>query len=190
MLATAARQAGRLSGTKIFSRLAPTRALSAAAQMSEVQRLDPSTWFSDFDAASVRAELNQLREVENEIFQIINTKVVPVDWEYWAQEIKHPGIVSELKELHDNTPIPNIAEATAKSQQEIEDVFNPIIEEFQKITEAAREETAQLEEETRQYTFLRDNIGELPIDEFLAKYPSVTKSIEEDISNNKWFIRE
>ena len=187
MLATTARYTSRLSRTA--SRLAPTRALSSTAP-TESQLLDPNSVFSEFDAASIRSEVNKLREIENEIYQTVSTPVAAVDWKQWESDIKYPEFVAELKELHDSTPEPDVAEETAKIQKEIEDVFDPIIAKFEKLAEESAQETAELEAEVAKFTDLRENITELPMDEFLDRFPTVKKSIEDDITNNRWFVRE
>lgn len=166
------------------------RSLAGAAESTDIKRFQPQEWFASFEDPIVRAELNKIREVENDLLQTVSAKTVPIDWSYWAEEIKYPGIVDELKEMHESTPVPDIESEQAKAEEQIESIFNPIIEEFSKLASEAEAETKELEKRAEEVAYLRENIKELSVDEFLEKYPTVKKSIEDDLANNRWFVRD
>ncbi|PXF48543.1 ATP synthase subunit d, mitochondrial [Gracilariopsis chorda] len=163
---------------------------AATTKENEIQSFDPSQWFPQFSDTAVRSELSKIRDIESELMQALDVKEVPIDWEQWNIQIKYPGLVDELKSLYEATPVPDIAETKKAIDDEIEAVFQPIIEEFSKMAKEAEAETAELEKRCEEITYLRDNIANLTVDEFLDKYPAVKKSIEDDIANNRWFVRD
>lgn len=170
------------------------RFLSATAvsgsDNSSIEQFDPSKWFPEVKDLSIRAELNKIREHESEILSLLDQQSDPIDWDKWAQEISYPGLIDEMKKAYDAIPIPNFEEQAKESEAQIEQTFEPIIKKFEQIAKEKEEEIANLEKRIDETTFLRDNIENLTIDEFLEKYPTVKESIEKDIRENKWFVSD
>lgn len=193
MLSVAARQLARSNHGLVASRIAPRAFASAAADKSteELARFEPGEWFQDFSDPQIRSQLNKLRDLENDIISTVSPKMdTSLDWSEWESEIKYPGLVKELKAIHDKVPIPDVDEEKAQLSKKLDDIFNPIMAEFAQLAKEAEAETLQLEERANEVTYLRDNLNKLSVDEFLEKYPSVKASIEDDIANNRWFVNE
>ncbi|KAI0565568.1 ATP synthase D chain (ATP5H) [Gracilaria domingensis] len=166
------------------------RSLAAAASDAEIQQLDPSKFFQEFSDSSVRTALSKMRDIEAELLQAIDVKDTPIEWDQWKAEISYPGLVDELKAAYDASPVPDVEDARRKADEEIQATFKPIIDEFTALAKESEAETAELEKECEELTFLKDNFADMTVDEFLDRYPTVKKSIEEDIANNKWFTRD
>lgn len=158
--------------------------------LEDLPRLDPAKLFTEVDDTSIRTQLAKLREIENDLASQVALKQEPMDWAHWQSNIQFPGLVDELKKIHESIPVPNIEEEKRRIAKETEETFNPIIEEFAKLAKEAEEEMMTLEKRADDVTYLRDNIRELTVDEFLDKYPTVKASIEEDIANNRWLVTD
>lgn len=163
---------------------------AAPKSIEDLKRFEPNKWFPEFKDPSIRNELNKIREMESDLITTVTTEVTPVDWEYWRSEIKHPGLVDDLKAIYDASPIPDVEAERARLQKSIEAAFNPILAELNQLSKDSEAETMALEKRAEEITYLRDNIKDLTVDEFLAKYPTVKASIEDDIANNRWYLRE
>lgn len=181
---------GVLGARAPFLHIARRSFAAAAATENEIQSFDPNQWFPQFSDSAVRSELSKIRDIESELMQALEVKEIPIDWDHWNTQIKYPGLVDELKSLYENTPVPDVTETRKAIDEQIDSVFQPIIDGFSKMAKEAEEETARLEKRCEEVTYLRDNLTELTVDEFLDKYPAVKKSIEDDIANNRWFVRD
>lgn len=196
MLSLAARRLALASRGSVSMRLATRPASSAAlgkakaTRMEDFKPLEPAEWFPEFEDAGVRTQLLKLREMENDLMATVSMNSEPVDWAHWEKTIKSPGLVQELKEIHENLAIPDIAAEKEKLAKNVKEVFDPIIAEFTKLAKESEDETAKLEARAAEVTYLRDNIRDLTVEEFLEKYPTVKASIEDDIANNRWFLKE
>lgn len=167
-----------------------TSARALSTSIAEHKHFEPSEWFTDVEDSSVRNELNKIREVENDMLSSFATREAEIDWSHWKSEITYPGLVDELKAMHDSSPVPSIEEEAKKAYKEIENAFVPVLKEFETLSKDVEAETAKLEARLKEVTFLKENLENLTVDEFLEKYPSVKKSIEDDIANNRWFVPE
>lgn len=193
MLSIAARQLARANRGLVASRITPRAFASAAANKStgDLERFEPGEWFQDFSDPQIRSQLNKLREIENDVISTVSPKMeASLDWSEWESEIKYPGLVKELKAIHDKVPIPDVEAEKAQLAKKLDDIFTPIMAEFAQLAKDAEAETLELEKRASEITYLRDNLNKLTVDEFLEKYPSVKASIEDDIANNRWFINE
>lgn len=176
-------------------RYLPTGALYArqsstnvAVDESAIDAIGPDQLAKEFDDSKIRSELAKLRQTEAELMAQLDKPSVSIDWDKFSENIKFPGLIDELKQIYESTEPPNVDEEKAKAAAQIESVFNPIIEQYDTLAKEAEEDTLKLEKEMEEINFMRDNIKDMPIDEFLKKYPSVKKSVEDDIANNKWFV--
>ncbi|CAN8066469.1 unnamed protein product [Agarophyton chilense] len=167
------------------------RSLAAAVTSeNEMEQFDPTKLFQEFSDSSVRSELSKIRDVEAELLQAISVKDAPIEWEQWKKEINYPGLVDELKSAYEAVPAPDVEDARKKADEQVTATFKPIIEELSALAQEAEAEAEELEKQCEEIAFLKDNFSEMPIDDFLEKFPTVKKSLEDDISNNKWFLRE
>eukprot|EP00177_Eucheuma_denticulatum_P006356 GFKZ01011587.1.p1 GENE.GFKZ01011587.1~~GFKZ01011587.1.p1 ORF type:complete len:197 (+),score=46.12 GFKZ01011587.1:97-687(+) len=196
MLATTARLVTRTARSNI-ARSMP-RALSSLTintspkevALEEIPRFEPSEWFKSFDEAAIRGHLAKLRDIENELVSSMAAQEESIDWDHWKSVIKYPGLVDELKQIHESMPVPDAEEEKKRLAEAAEATFAPIIAEFEKLAMEGEAETVELEKRAAEVTYLRDNLGELTVEEFLEKYPGVKASIEDDIANNRWFSEE
>lgn len=166
------------------------RSFAAAASKEQLQPFEPSKWFPDITDATFRSQLTKIREIENDVLESVNQKEEFIDWAQWKKEIYYPGLVDDLKTLYDATPIPNVEEETKAMDKKIDEIFEPIVQELTVLAKESESQIADLEKRIEDLSFLRDNLAEIPIDEFLEKYPAIQKSIEEDVINNKWFVND
>lgn len=149
---------------------------------------DREAILKDFDEPAIRSELNKLREVENDIKSALDSRTTPIDWDSWRKEIAYPDFVDEVKEIYDSVPPLDVEEHKEKARKKVDEVFDPIISQYEALSKEAEAETIELEKKMDEVTFLRDNIQNLSVEEFLEKYPAVRKSLEDDIKNNRWFV--
>lgn len=174
-----------------FSKYAlPIRHLSAIAPESEksFDVVASERFLSDFDDVSVRAELSKLRQAETELMGQVESSAVTIDWDHWKKAIRYPGLVDEVKQIFDEIKTPDLEQEKKEAEAHIESVFNPIIEHYDQLVTEAEEETQKLEKDLGEAEFIRDNIQDLSSEEFLKRNPSLKKSIEDDVANNKWFV--
>lgn len=166
------------------------RHLSGAIPGAEksIDVVAPEQFLSDLDDASVRSELGKLRQTESELMSQIEASPVSIDWDHWKDTIRYPGLVDEVKQIFDEIKTPDLEEEKKEADAHIESVFNPIIEHYDQLVKEAEEETQRIKKELEETEFIRDNIETLSAEEFLKKHPSMKKSIEDDIANNKWFV--
>lgn len=190
MLAAVARSAAR--APRRLSPIGKTlRKASTAAsnQMTtEMEHLEPEKYFAEMDDANVKSHMNKLRNAENDLLTAINAKAAPLDWDAWKKDIKYPGLVDELKQIYDDIPVPDIKAEQEKARQHVDNIFDPIIKDYEQVAEEAEKDTVELEKEVQEYTQVRDNIRNISLEDFLKKYPSVTKDIEQDVENNRWYV--
>jgi hypothetical protein len=152
------------------------------------ERFDPSKWLTDETDPQVHAELARIRAAEDDAIAAVTQEVPEIDWEAWRKEIAYPGLVDELKAAHDAVPVPNVEEERARLQQAVHDAFSPLLAKLEKHAEDAEANSKVYQARLEEITHLHDNVASMPIDEFLAKYPAVKKSIEDDVANNRWFV--
>lgn len=143
---------------------------------------------ADFDNAGIRTELNKLRELETDLMSTLDEKTVPIDWDHWKNEISYPNLVEEVKQIYDDIPPVDIDQHLELAKKKVDEVFDPIIAEYEQVAKESEASAAALEKEIEKATFMRDNIKDLSVEEFLEKYPSFKKSVEDDILNNRWFV--
>lgn len=161
-----------------------------AKDLAEFKRVSGAELFADHIDAAGRAELGKIRDIEDELVATVSTEHEPIDWEQWSKEIKHPGIVDELKVMHDGTPQMDTETERKRMQKVVEDTFNPMLDELSKLAAESEAEAKEYEQKAGEMDYLHDNISSMSIDEFLEKYPTVKESIEKDIENGKWFTEE
>lgn len=197
MLSLSARRLAQVSRGSAATRIAlrPSSSISldksqTQTEIEGLQPLEPTEWFPEFTDPAIRSQLLKLREIESELIAKVSTKGEPMDWAHWEKTVKSPGLVQELKKIHETTPIPDVEAEKAILTKNIDEVFDPIIAEFTQLAKDAEEETAKLEARAADVKYLRDNIRELTVEQFLEKYPKVKASIADDIANNRWFIRD
>lgn len=196
MLRSTARVVARttqISIPRTFSRMMSSLTIDNSPKevtLEDLPRLNPAEFFKGLDDNAVRVQLSKLREIENELVSQMSTKEEPLDWAHWQSDVHFPGLVDELKEIHENIPVPNVEEEKKRLAMETEETFGPIIKEFTRLAEEAEEEMVALEKRAADVTYLRDNVRDLTVDEFLEKYPTVKASIEDDIANNRWFVSQ
>lgn len=171
------------------------RRMSSAAppttgSIDDVTPFDPTQFFTDVDDAQVRSQLNKLRELEIEITSKLSSKMDAMDWSHWDSVIKYPGLVKELKNVHESMPLPDVKAVQEEFVKKAEDTFNPIIEEFEKLAVESEAEVKELEERAAEVAYMADNLKEMTVEEFLDKYPELRKGIEDDVKNNRWFVSE
>lgn len=159
-------------------------------EFSEWKRINPSEWLAEFPDGAARSELAKIRDVEDEIISTVNVEAEPIDWDHWRNEIRYPGLVDELKLIHDDTPMPDMEAEKKRLQQAVEDTFNPVIAELEKVAADVEQETVELEKRAADAQYLHDNIRELTVEEVLEKFPAIRESIEKDVKENRWFVEE
>lgn len=164
-----------------FSALSTTDALSPKVE-------DRESILEVFDDPSVRAELNKLREIESDLKNTLDAETAPIDWEHWAKQITYPHLVDEIKEIYESTPDPDIEHHMEIAKKKVNEIFDPMIAEYEALAKESESGTAELEKKLEEVTFLKNNFRNLSVEEFLEKYPAFRKSIEEDIKNNRWFV--
>lgn len=152
------------------------------------ERFDPSKWLTDETDPHVRAELARIRQAEDDAIAFVTKDIPDIDWAAWKEEIQYPGLVDEMKAAHDAIPVPDFEAERERLLAEVNEVFEPFLAKLKKHALDAEESSKAYKERLEEITYLHDNITELPIDEFLAKYPAVKKTLEDDIVNNKWFV--
>lgn len=196
MLATTARLVSRATRSNV-ARTMP-RAMSSLTintnpeqvALEDMPRFEPAEWFKSFDEAAIRGHLAKLRDIENDIVSSMMAEGEPLDWDQWRSTIKYPGLVDELKQIHDSLPVPDVEEEKKRLVTETEATFAPIIAKFEQMAADGEAATVELEKRAAEVTYMRDNVADLTVEEFLDKYPGVKASIEDDIANNRWFAEE
>lgn len=193
MLASIARQLTRTPRRLLPIAATHARNLTSAvatndAPASGVQVLEPEKYFSEFDDSSLRLEMKKLRDSENEAIKAYNVKVVPVDWDHWRSEITYPGLVDELKEIYDSAPMPDYEEEQVKARNHVIKVFDPIIEHYEKVAEQSKIDAIEIDKQLKECAEVRDNIKTLSVEDFLKKFPSIKKSVQDDVANNRWYV--
>lgn len=152
------------------------------------ERFDASKYLSEESAPAVQAELQRIRAAEDDAIATITEEIPEIDWEAWRKDIGYPGLVDELKAAHDAVPVPNVDAERERLQKTVYDTFNPLLAKLKKHAQDAEANSKVYADRLEEITYLHDNVGEMPVDEFLAKYPAVRKSIEDDIEHNRWFV--
>jgi ATP synthase D chain, mitochondrial (ATP5H) len=160
----------------------------AAVAPEDYVRLNPADYFSDFEDSSVLAELGRLRAIEDEAIAVITQEVAPIDWDEWKKEIRYPGLVDELKAVHDAVPMPDVEKERERLVAVVRSAFEPVLATLKKLALDAEESSAHMQKRLEEVNYLHDNVAEIPIDEFLEKYPKVKEQIEDDIKNSRWFV--
>lgn len=155
--------------------------------LSEFKRVNASELFSEYIDPSARAELGKIRDLEDEILTTASMEVSDIDWTSWKKEINHPTIVDDLKVMHDATPLADGEAEKVRLQKVVEETFKPMLAELEQLTTAAESEAAEYEKKAAEISYLHDNVANMPVDDFLEKYPTVKKAIEKDIQEGKWF---
>lgn len=178
------------AGSRVASRALATTAVEKAVPAGQTERFNPADWFQEFQDPQIRSQLNSLRELENDAINRVSADPINVNWDEWESSVKHPGLVKELKEIHENAPVPDVAAEKELFAKNLDELFDPIIAEFAKLGKEAEESVVELEQRASEVSFMRDNIETLTVDEFLERYPTVKASIEDDIANNRWFVSE
>ncbi len=158
--------------------------------LGDYKRLSGAELFADHIDAAGRAELGKIRDIEDELIANVSAEFEPIDWEHWRKEIKHPGVVDELKVMHEETPPTDVEAEKMRVQKVVEDTFNPMLAELQKLTADAEVEAEEYEKKAEEMNYLHDNLSTMTVDEFLERYPTVKESIEKDIEDGKWFAEE
>ncbi|CDF39931.1 unnamed protein product [Chondrus crispus] len=178
------------AGSRVASRALATTAVEKAAPAGQTERFKPTDWFQEFQDPQIRSQLNSLRELEDDAIRMVSADATTINWDEWESSVKYPGLVKELKEIHENAPVPDVTAEKEIFAKKLDELFDPILAEFAKLGKEAEETVVELEQRASEVTFLRDNIDTLTVDEFLEKYPTVKASIEDDIANNRWFVSE
>lgn len=163
---------------------------AAHRDLAEFKRVNGAELFSDLLDPAGRAEIGKIRDIEDEMLNTVSAESEPIDWAAWKKEIQHPTIVDELKVMHDETPVVTGEAEKTRMQKVVEETFNPMLAELEKLTAEAEAEAAEYEKRAEEVAYLHDNINSLTVDEFLEKYPTVKQSIEKDIQEGKWFLEE
>lgn len=158
--------------------------------LSDYKRPNPTDMFADVADSAARVELSKIRDLEDEMVSSVSAEVEPIEWDQWRKDIRYPGLVDELKVLHDATPVPDVEAEKQRLQKIVEDTFNPMLVDLQQMAQDAEVEAQEFEKQADEMNYLHDNLREMSVDEFLEKYPSVKESIEKDIEGNRWFTEE
>ncbi len=175
-----------------FGASSPNNSDTSAAHrdLAEFKRVNGAELFAEYLDPSGRAEIGKIREIEDEMLNTVSVESEPIDWAAWKKEIRHPTIVDELKVLHDETPIDSGEAEKTRMQKVVEETFNPMLEELEKLTAEAEAEAVEYEKRAAEVQYMHDNVATMTVDEFLEKYPTVKQSIEKDIQEGKWFLDE
>lgn len=147
----------------------------------------PEQLIESYDDAEVRTELSKLRDAESDLMSQIKTSDVTIDWDSWKKDIKYPNLIDDMKKEYEAASTPSIEDDKTAMLKQVDSLFDPIIEQYDTMAKDAEEETLKLEEQLKEIQFVKDNIKDLSLEEFFKRYPTVLKSIEDDISQNKWF---
>lgn len=156
--------------------------------MDEYERFDPSKWLTDETAPQVRAELARIRQAEDEAIDAVTGEVPDIDWAMWKETIVYPGLVDELKAAYESVPVPDFETERERMHAEVNAAFEPLLAKLAKHAKEAEESSKMYKSRLEEISHLEKNLAEMPIDDFLEKYPAVRKTIEEDVKNNKWFV--
>lgn len=169
----------------------PTATTSAWRNLSTTaveESKSPAQLMEQFDSSEVRTELSKLRDAESDLMTQLKATDVTIDWEQWKRDIKYPGLVDELKKEYESGEQHNLEEDQKLMTKELNALFDPIISQYEKMALDAEEDTAHIEKQLEQVEYMRDNIDNMPLDEFFKRYPKIKQSIEKDVVDNKWFI--
>lgn len=156
--------------------------------VDEYERFDPSKWLSSESAPQVRAELARIRQAEDETIDAVTGEVPDIDWAMWQKTIAYPGLVDELKAAYESVPVPNFEAERERMHAEVNAAFEPLLAKLKKHATDAEANSKLYTKRLEEISHLESNVAEMPIDDFLEKYPAVRKSIEDDVKNNKWFV--
>lgn len=185
-------QGGRLAFSARLMSADTTPALAPEAYKATspdaFERFDPSKYLAEETAPSVKAELQRIRAAEDEAIANVTAEIPEVDWESWRKDIGYAGLVDELKAAHDAVPVPDVESERQRLQKAVFDAFNPLLAKLKEQALEAEANSKVYADRLEEIKHLHDNVADMPIDEFLAKYPAVRKSIEDDIQENRWFV--
>lgn len=156
--------------------------------MGDHARFDPSQWLTNETDPSVRSELTRIRQAESETIAALSKDVPDIDWDHWESQIDAPGLVAKLKKAYSEVPILNMDEERERMQKEIREKFEPLLMKVEAHAIEAGENEKLYKKRLEEVRHLHDNLEEIPLEDFLAKYPAVKKSLEDDILKNKWFV--
>lgn len=158
--------------------------------LADHKRFDASAWLQDEAEAdpAIRSELLRIRQAEDETIGALTKEVPEIDWEHWEETIDAPGLVAKLRKAYDEVPVPDMEEERQRLHKEIHDAFEPLLAKIKQHALDAEAQEKVYRKRLEEVSYLHDNINDIPLDEFLAKYPAVKKKLEDDIIENKWFV--
>lgn len=159
--------------------------------LSDWKPFDMSQLFPDEEDPHARAELNKLRNIEEELMSgLATTETKEIDWSYWEKEIKYPGLVQAMKEQYENTNVPDFQGALKQQQEMIHETFDPVIKEMKEFGERLDKDIEVYEKRLKEVSSMADNLDKLTVDEWLEQNPECKKEIEDDVKNNRWFLMD
>lgn len=178
----------RALATNVSTSLVAPEKAAKEVSVGEYERFDPSKWLSAESAPQVRAELARIRQAEDEAIDAVTGEVPDIDWGMWKKSIAYPGLVDELKAAYESVPVPNFDKERERMQAEVNAAFEPLLAKLAKHAKDAEASSKEFKIRLEEISHLEKNLADMPIDDFLEKYPAVRKSIEDDVKNNKWFV--
>jgi hypothetical protein len=135
-----------------------------------------------------KSEINRLRDLHAD-FQSMAAKVsseaAPIDWAAYRATIKTPGLVDTMEKEYNALNLPKFTNAV---EAEATDVFAKLVadaEESMNSSKARLEELEAMIEQAQAEMTTKDTT----IDEVLARYPEIGAEIQDDIDNDRWFIK-
>lgn len=181
-------QVARALSTELDKSTKLSGEVQKVTSVNELKRPGINELFSDVDDSSIKSELARIRVMEDEAIASLTDDVPEIDWDEWRKKIRYPGLVDEMKASYDATTIPDMEDERKRLTEAVHNAFEPILQSLKDLAADAEKSGAQVEEELANVRYMRENFKDLTVDEFLERYPSIKKTIESDIANNRWFV--
>lgn len=185
---SAGTQVARALSTELDKSTKLSGEVQKVTSVNELKRPGINELFSDVDDSSIKSELARIRVMEDEAIASLTDDVPEIDWDEWRKKIRYPGLVDEMKASYDATTIPDMEDERKRLTEAVHNAFEPILQSLKDLAADAEKSGAQVEEELANVRYMRENFKDLTVDEFLERYPSIKKTIESDIANNRWFV--
>ena len=157
--------AGRKVGQKVVNWVKITDVLSAEAKVPVL-------------ALKGRFEARQAR------LSAYPDQLQPIDWSYYKDSIKRPGLVEDFEKQYAALKVPYPPDTFSK---ELTEKF----ERAEKMSlDAIKESKETLERLTKELETIKAQkpIEEMTVDEYLADKPELKKKIDEDTYNYNWYL--
>ncbi len=137
---------------------------------------------------TVKSDLARIRAAEDEAVASVSGSVPEIDWGAWKEEIAYPGIVDEMKAVHDSIPVPDFSAERDRLQALVREEFEPMLAAIEQAAADSEANSKQYEGRLVEMTALDKGLKDITMEEYLEKYPEVKKSIADDMAAHKWLV--